>query len=123
MGMSGKPIHYAFWLSDALVEGLTLAAVTGYEQVKKARSRRQTLKAVPKRRHGELTPMWNTLARQLKSELAPRGSKAHLARYLGIPRQRITDYLTGGRRLPDAETLLRILHWVNERKAGRNPIL
>ena len=121
--MPDKPIHYHFWLSDVLVDGLALAAVTGYEQVKKARSRRRPLKAVPKRRPGELTPMWNALAQQLQSELAPRGSKAHLARYLGIPRQRITDYLHGGRRLPDAETLLRMLHWISERKAGRDPIL
>jgi hypothetical protein len=28
-----------------------------------------------------------------------------LARYLGIPKQRLTDFLKGGRRMPDAETM------------------
>ena len=59
----------------------------------------------------------------VRAELAPHGAKARLARYLGIPRQRLNDFLTGRSRLPDAELTLRLLHWLAENRAGRDPAL
>ena len=41
-----------------------------------------------------------------------------LARLLGIPRQRITDYLRGSRAYPDAERTLLLLCWVARRQRG-----
>lgn len=64
--------------------------------------------------------MWNVCVALLKSELKPYGSKVRLARYLGVPRQRINDFLTGKCRLPDAELTLRMLHWLTTKKEGRD---
>jgi hypothetical protein len=72
------------------------------------------------RRPGVDSPMWNELATALRSELTPFGAKVRLARYLGVPRQRLDDFLTGRRRLPDAELTLRLLHWLAEKRAGRD---
>ena len=66
------------------------------------------------------TPMWDVFRDQLRAALAPPNAKARLARYLGVPRQRITDYLNG-RRIPDGEMTLRLLHWLTASRAGHDP--
>ncbi len=66
------------------------------------------------------TPMWDLLSAELDKALKKPGARARLARYLGLPRQRITDY-TKRRRTPDAETTLRILHWLSAVHAGHDP--
>lgn len=66
------------------------------------------------------TPMWDVLRDQLRAALAPPNAKARLGRYLGVPRQRVTDYLNG-RRQPDGETTLRLLHWLAATRAGHDP--
>ncbi|MBA3848523.1 MAG: hypothetical protein C0502_00825 [Opitutus sp.] len=71
-------------------------------------------------RPGAATPLWNILADQLRSELAGHGAKVRLARYLGIPRQRLHNFLTDTSRMPDAELTLRLLHWLAEKRAGRD---
>lgn len=68
------------------------------------------------------TPMWNALADQLYLALQKRGAKARLARHLGVPRQRVSDFVKN-RRLPDAEMTLRMLHWLAEFHSGRDPSL
>lgn len=72
------------------------------------------------RRPGFDTPMWNVCAVMLKTELRPYGSKVRLARYLGIPRQRLQDFLKGRSRLPDAELTLRMLHWLAAKRGGKD---
>jgi len=72
------------------------------------------------RRPGVETPMWNACAAMLRDELKPYGSKVRLARYLGIPKQRVTDYLKNGSRMPEAETLLQILNWLAQKQTGRD---
>ena len=67
--------------------------------------------------------MWNVCVALLRTELKVHGAKARLARYLGIPRQRLNDFLIGRSRLPDAELTLRMLHWLAETRAGRDPAL
>jgi plasmid maintenance system antidote protein VapI len=67
--------------------------------------------------------MWNVCATLLRQELRKYGAKAQLARYLGVPRQRLQDFLKSRSRLPDAELTLRLLHWLTERRAGRDPAL
>lgn len=71
-------------------------------------------------RPGAATPLWNLLAEQLRTELRPVGTKVRLARYLGVPKQRLNDFLTGRSRMPDAELTLRMLHWLAEKRAGRD---
>jgi hypothetical protein len=69
-------------------------------------------------RPGPNTPLWNELAGQARRLLRKRGERANLARLLGIPRQRITDYLRAGRACPDAERTLLLLCWVARRQVG-----
>ncbi|MCW5548056.1 MAG: hypothetical protein KIT44_03755 [Opitutaceae bacterium] len=116
------PIHPRLKLWLDLGDALAVAAETGARRVHHALHRRS--QAVGRtRRPGSATPMWNVCTTLLRQELQIYGSKARLARYLGVPRQRINDFLTGRRRLPDAELTLRLLHWLAESRAGRNPAL
>jgi hypothetical protein len=64
--------------------------------------------------------MWNACAEVLRVELKPHGAKVRLARYLGIPKQRVSDYLKNGSRMPDAEMLLRMLSWLAHKQAGQD---
>jgi DNA-binding transcriptional regulator YiaG len=75
------------------------------------------------RRPGADTPMWNALMAEIRDALRPHGAKVRLARYLGVPKQRVHDFLQGRSRLPDAELTLRLLHWLAEQRAGRDPAL
>ena len=82
--------------------------------------RRRTLTGLA-RRPGEDSPMWNELATRLHAHTRAYGSQARLARYLGVPRQRLHNYLVARSRLPDAELTLRLLHWLAEVESGRDP--
>lgn len=112
--------RFKIWLDVAGV--LVTAAELGAAEVKRAMKHRSGRPGYA-RRPGTETPMWNALERELRAELQTHGAKVRLARYLGIPKQRITDFLRGSRRLPDAELALRMLHWLAERRAGRDPAL
>jgi len=72
------------------------------------------------RRPGADTPMWNGCVLALRAKLKPYGAKVRLARYLGIPKQRLSDFLAGHRRLPDAELTLQLLYWLSAKKTGRD---
>ncbi|MEO5959414.1 MAG: hypothetical protein ABIZ49_01785 [Opitutaceae bacterium] len=108
------------WLD--LSYALAVAAETGARRVHSALRRRRS-GSYRTRRPGVDSPMWNVCAKLLRDQLEPYGAKARLARYLGVPRQRLNDFLKGRNRLPDAELLLRMLHWLNERANGRDPDL
>lgn len=113
------PTHPRLRLWLDLGEALAVAAHTGVQRVNLAmRPRRKGSDKT--RRPGYDTPMWNVCATLLKAELQLRGTKVRLARYLGIPRQRLHDFLRGRSRQPDAELLLRMLHWMSEKRAGRD---
>lgn len=113
------PIHPRIRLWLELGEGLTSAAETGAKRIHLA-MRPKRKGAYRTRRPGYDTPLWNVCATLIKAQLLQRGAKTRLARYLGIPRQRLQDYLQGRSRLPDAELLLRMLHWLAEKQAGRD---
>ncbi len=88
------------------------------EARKRSRARRwQSYHTV---RPGVGTPLWNLLRQEIRAELAAYGAKTRLARYLGVPRQRLQDFLRGGSRMPDAELTLRLLHWLIEKRGGRD---
>jgi hypothetical protein len=114
------PVHPQLEIWMKLSEALATAAATGAERTYQALHRRRG-PAGHARRPGVDTPMWIVCAVMLRNDLRKYGDKAALARYLGIPRQRLSDFLTGRRRLPDAEIVLRMLHWLAERRAGRDP--
>jgi len=69
-------------------------------------------------RPGPYTPMWNQCRIELRNELKAHGSKVRLARYLGITKQRLSDFLAGHRRMPDAEVTLQMLHWLAAKRSG-----
>ena len=103
-------------LGNAAIDAAAVAARATYQfATRKKRGPRRKL------RPGAQTPLWQTLAKELKLALRPYGAKARLARHLGLPRQRLQDYLTGGTRVPDGEMTLRLLHWLGEHRAGRDP--
>ncbi len=95
------------------------AAVLGGKEMRKFMRRRRG-KAYTTRRPGSDTPLWNECVRELRKELTKHGSKARLARFLNIPRQRLNDFLIGRSRLPDAEITLRLLAWLACMRKGRD---
>jgi transcriptional regulator with XRE-family HTH domain len=118
--MSLTDSRIKLWLQVSKV--LAIAAKAGARRVAAALHRRRPYPCRT-RRPGTNTPMWNVCVILLRQELRKYGAKAQLARYLGVPRQRLQDYLKARSRLPDAELMLRLLHWLTERRAGRDPAL
>ena len=72
-------------------------------------------------RPGRETPLWNALREQLRPHLLKRGEQANLARVLGLPRQRVNAFVTGGGQMPDAERTLQLLAWLMAARHGRPP--
>jgi hypothetical protein len=117
-----SPVH------PSVARWVELGLMLGEEAMRQAARTKRALRparrgAFATRRPGAETPMWNLLTPQLREALKPFGAKARLARYLGIPRQRLNDYLTRRNRLPDAETTLQMLAWLAEKRAGRDSSL
>ncbi len=71
-------------------------------------------------RPGPATPLWNELVTAAREQLAGYGDKARLARILGVPRQRVHQYLRDASACPDAERTLLLLAWVQARRNGRD---
>ena len=105
------------WIDIGLMLGE--AAVDGTKQsLAELRPRRRG--SYRTRRPGAETPAWNACSGLLREELKFPGAKARLARYLGIPRQRLSDFLSSRRRLPDAELALQMIHWLAQKRAGKD---
>ncbi|MEJ6602381.1 MAG: hypothetical protein ACKVI3_03885 [Verrucomicrobiia bacterium] len=101
-----------------LGEDFVTAAELALRQAKKVRRRNRVSPTAPRRNPGHDTPLWNIVIEEMRGELKTYGAKSRLARFLEVPPQRISDWVTGQRRVPDAETLLRILFWLQQRRAG-----
>lgn len=118
--MENPPI-YSARLRDTLrmAEGLALVA-----QSLMAAAQKQVANATRKRqgqtlRPGPHTPMWNALALAVKPRVKGRyGAQSKLARLLGVPPQRVHDYLIARRAAPDAERTLQLLFWLAQQEAG-----
>jgi hypothetical protein len=78
-----------------------------------ARNRRPTRGLVLK--PGNDTPLWNALSLQVNARLLRRGDKAKLARFLGLPRQRVHQLFVERSAVPDAERTLLSLAWLHAR--------
>jgi hypothetical protein len=72
-------------------------------------------------RPGKDTPLWQELRAQLRPHLRQYGRQANLARLLGLPRQRVNAFVTGGGQMPDAERTLQLLAWLMVVRRGRPP--
>jgi len=72
-------------------------------------------------RPGQETPLWNELRAQLRPHLQVYGQQVNLGRLLGLPRQRINAFVTGGGEMPDAERTLQLLAWLMAVRHGKRP--
>lgn len=72
-------------------------------------------------RPGKETPLWNVLRAQLRPHLKVYGAQVNLGRLLGLPRQRINAFVTGGGEMPDAERTLQLLAWLIAVRRGKPP--
>ena len=70
-------------------------------------------------RPGAKTPLWNDLRNSVRESTRTYGEQAKLARILGLPRQRVNSFLTGGSQMPDAERTLLLLGWLAAKREGR----
>jgi hypothetical protein len=101
---------------------LVLAAEATVRAAQRAHAR-ATRKAIGATlRPGPRSPLWNELARTVHAYATRYGDKAKLSRILGVPRQRVDDYLVGHRRMPDAERTLLLLQWLATRQAGSDMV-
>jgi hypothetical protein len=104
-----------------LFEGAEKAAYFTAERIRKRR------RPAPRRgvgrtlRPGAQTPLWNILVNAALPYLGKYGTKARVARYLGLPRQRMQDCLKSRQASLDAERTLRLLCWVAARQKGWDP--
>lgn len=69
-------------------------------------------------RPGPDTPLWNELAAETRRLIRKRGEKANLGRFLGLPRQRVHEFLMEKSAGPDTERTLRLLIWVSAKRHG-----
>lgn len=61
---------------------------------------------------------WNDLRAELQEFTQQRGAKAQLARELGVPRQRLNDWINRGRK-PDADITLRLVNIMLQAEAQK----
>jgi hypothetical protein len=97
-----------------LMEAAEQAARRALEKHKRRRPKRGLTLQV-----GPDTPLWNELVRQVVPLLWRRGSKAHLARILGLPRQRLQVCLKARTASLDAERTLLLLAWLATQRRGK----
>ncbi len=98
------------WLTRVAAESARRAAAA-----LKRRSPKRGLALLP----GPDTPLWNELVQQVTPLLRKRGSKIHLARILGVPKQRLNVCLKARSGCLDAERTLLLLAWLAARRQGR----
>ncbi len=107
-------------LVGSLAAGLAEAAQASAKAAMRAKAKRRprTTRGATVR-PGPLTPLWNELAKTARQLMQRRGEKANLARFLGVPRQRVHQYIMEQSAAPDAERTLLLLAWVHARQTGR----
>lgn len=111
-----KTMEVPVKLGELLVD----AAAAMAEQAPQAFRIGRTYRGGATLRPGPDTPLWNELRAQLRPHLKAHGSQANLARILGLPRQRINDFITG-KKMPDAERTLQLLAWLFAVRQDRKP--
>lgn len=98
-----------------MAESLIDASIKAARESRRRRRERARRDALGRRlalRPGPDTPLWNELVRQMQPYLRRRGSKAQLARLLGVPRQRLQACFKARYACLDAERALQLLGWL-----------
>ena len=111
-----KATHPRLEIALQLGGALVFAVEATARALKKARARAKGVRGVALH-PGVDTPLWNELSLVLRNQTWSYGEKAKLGRILGVPRQRVDDFIAG-RRLPDGERTLLLLHWLAARQKG-----
>lgn len=101
-----------------LSEGLAYVARETIKLAQKSYKERHPQHRGATVRPGPDTPLWNELAAEARRLIRKRGEQVNLGRFLGVPRQRVHQYLMEKSAGPDAERTLRLLLWVRARRAG-----
>ena len=114
-GTASKSLELPATLGEALFKAAEHAARMAAGKLPR-RPRRHGLTLQP----SVNTPLWNELVRQVTPVLAKRGAKSRLARYLGLPRQRLQVCLKAKEACLDAERTLLLLSWLAARQADRS---
>ena len=107
-------LNTLFGIADGLMslgDAALLAATKAYKKHTR-KSRGGTVRPGPE------TPLWNELAAETRRLIRKHGEKANLGRFLGLPRQRIHQFLMEKSAGPDAERTLLLLVWVNAKRRG-----
>lgn len=107
------PAGLALALFDAAHAAARAAARKGRALRARQTGRNATLKP------GNDTPLWNELVRLAQPHLRPRGTKARLARLLGVDRQRLQTCLKARAACLDGERTLLFLCWIAAQQQGR----
>ena len=103
-----------------LIELLVIAAEESTKAARKAYRELTRKRRGATLRPGPHTPLWNELVQAARAQVMGYGGKARLARVLGVPRQRVDQYLRAKSACPDAERTLLLLAWVHARRNGRD---
>lgn len=111
-------IHPRLALLEGLADVLVFAAQETAKKARKAYKEHTRVSRGSTIRPGADTPLWNELAAEARGLIRNYGEKANLARFLGVPRQRIHQYLMDKSAGPDAERTLLLLAWVHARRSG-----
>lgn len=94
----------------AISQMLELAArELAKEASKRVAARRPRTKRGATLRPSAETPLWNALVSTINPTLKRRGTRAILARELGVHRARIGEFFVKRSSMPDAERTLRLL--------------
>lgn len=99
-----------------LLEGLTEAARESARRLAQNYHEATRRRVGATLRPGRNTPLWNALATEVRPLLRRRGEQAILGRLLGLPRQRVHEFIVGRGRMPDAERTLLLMEWLAVRK-------
>jgi hypothetical protein len=109
-------LHPRLQLPALLMDGLTEAARESARQLARSYHHATRRRVGATLRPGRATPLWNALAAEVRPLLRRRGEQAILARLLGLPRQRVHEFIVRRGRMPDAERTLLLLEWLAVRK-------
>jgi len=113
-----------FILPEALFYLIVAASVEMAKQAPKTfrlEQRRRSGRGGATLRPGKATPLWNELRAQVRPHLKVYGQQVNLGRLLGLPRQRVNAFVTGGGQMPDAERTLQLLAWLMAVRLGKRP--
>ena len=122
--MSLDQLDPRFMLAKALFEVIVAASTEMAKQAPKAfrlEQRRRSRRGGVTLRPGKETPLWNELRAQMRPHLKVYGQQVNLGRLLGLPRQRINSFVTGGGQMPDAERTLQLLAWLMAVRQEKRP--